>query len=270
MLKLEHLFDFMEENFDYLLVVDSGERVIRASGQLVDDGFAGEPAIEGKSLEELLTGSSLKMVRSSMGEAKGRQRGIAVLSMKEDEAATIPLKAGHLDSERGDVFLLFGNRLAGLTGLLPNFLNWAPRGNTLAGNLAGGDAANAIATLAQITGVRDIGLLGGSPGRQFVNELDPGAVGAPSLYRQPGSGVRSPRRGGIGARPAAMDEMVPRPRAVGLAAQLPEGLQGLAMAGLLNPAQAPGGRTLGSVFARDLPEIQTRAADLFSPLLYTG
>jgi signal transduction histidine kinase len=115
MLKLEHLFDFMEENFDYLLVVDREGRVMRASRQLVDDGFDVGAAAKGLALQDLLTDSSLEMVRAAMNEAKDHLRGIAVLSMKEDDSVSIPLKAGHLDSERGDVYLLFGNRLAGLS-----------------------------------------------------------------------------------------------------------------------------------------------------------
>ncbi|MDD3643598.1 MAG: ATP-binding protein, partial [Candidatus Krumholzibacteria bacterium] len=85
------------------------------SSQLVEDGFAGGPAVEGKALESVLDGSSLRMVRSAMSEAKGRRRGIAVISAKDDDASSIPLKAGHLDTESGEIFLLFGNRLAGLS-----------------------------------------------------------------------------------------------------------------------------------------------------------
>jgi signal transduction histidine kinase len=115
MLKLENILDFMGENFDYLLVVDGSENVVHASRQLIEDGFAGRPAIEGSTLEDILTGSSRETVRSAMREAKDHRRGIAVISMKEDDTSSIPLKAGHLDSDDGDVYLLFGNRLAGLS-----------------------------------------------------------------------------------------------------------------------------------------------------------
>lgn len=115
MLKLEKLYEFMEGNFDYLLVLDGEERVIRASRQLVEDGFAGQAPLEGRTLAELLGGSSLEMVRSAVAQARDGARGIAVLNGGRDKAASIPLKAGCLDSEQGAVALLFGNRLAGLS-----------------------------------------------------------------------------------------------------------------------------------------------------------
>jgi signal transduction histidine kinase len=114
MLKLQNFFDFMEESFDYLLVLDGEEIVIHASEEIVSDGFPGAGPLEGKSIEDLLTSSSIDTVRSAMVQAKAGTRGVVVLSAEEDGSSTIPLKAGHFTAERGDVYPLFGNRLEGL------------------------------------------------------------------------------------------------------------------------------------------------------------
>ncbi len=114
MLKLENFFDFMEESFDYLLVLDENEKVIHASEEILSDGFSATGPLEGKSIEELLTSSSIDTVRAAMAQAKSGTRGVVVLSAKDNEISTIPLKAGHFVAESGDVYPLFGNRLEGL------------------------------------------------------------------------------------------------------------------------------------------------------------
>ena len=63
MLKLENFFDFMEESFDYLLVLDGNGKVLHASEEIVSDGFPDAWPLEGKSIEELLTSSSIDTVR---------------------------------------------------------------------------------------------------------------------------------------------------------------------------------------------------------------
>ncbi len=114
MLKLENFFDFMEESFDYLLVFNGDGKVIHASEEIVLDGFADAGPLEGKSIEELLTSSSIDTVKSAMIQAKAGTRGVVVLSIEGDRTSTIPLKAGHFIAESGDVYPLFGNRLEGL------------------------------------------------------------------------------------------------------------------------------------------------------------
>ncbi len=114
MLKLENFFDFMEESFDYLLVLDENEKVMHASEEILSDGFPDTGPLEGKSIEELLTSSSIDTVRTAMAQAKAGTRGVVVLSAKDNEISTIPLKAGHFVAESGDVYPLFGNRLEGL------------------------------------------------------------------------------------------------------------------------------------------------------------
>ena len=116
MLKLQNFFDFMEESFDYLLVLDGDGKVMHASEEIISDVFPDAGPLEGKSIEELLTSSSIDTVRSAMIQAKAGTRGVVVLSTKDgdDGSSTIPLKAGYFIAEKGDVYPLFGNRLEGL------------------------------------------------------------------------------------------------------------------------------------------------------------
>ncbi|MCK4549530.1 MAG: hypothetical protein KAU49_05155, partial [Candidatus Krumholzibacteria bacterium] len=113
-MKLQNFFNFMEESFDYLLVLDGNGKVLHASEEIVSDGFPDDGPLEGKSIEELLTSSSIDTVRSAMIQAKAGTRGVVVLSTEDDCISTIPLKAGHFIAESGDVYPLFGNRLEGL------------------------------------------------------------------------------------------------------------------------------------------------------------
>ncbi len=114
MLKLQNFFDFMEESFDYLLVLDGDGKVLHASEEIVSDGFPDSAPLEGKSIKKLLTSSSVDTVKSAMIQAKAGTRGVVVLSTEDDYISTIPLKAGHFIAESGDVYPLFGNRLEGL------------------------------------------------------------------------------------------------------------------------------------------------------------
>ena len=114
MLKLQNFFDFMEESFDYLLVLDEKGKVIHASEEIASDCFPGVGQLKGRSIEELLTSSSLDTVHSAMVQAKAGTRGVVVLSTEDNEISSIPLKAGHFVAESGDVYPLFGNRLEGL------------------------------------------------------------------------------------------------------------------------------------------------------------
>ena len=114
MLKLESFFDFMEESFDYLLVLDGDGKVMHASEEIISNGFPDASQVVGKSIEELLTTSSINTVRSAMVQAKAGARGIVFISTEDSGSSTIPLKAGHFISENEDIYPLFGNRLEGL------------------------------------------------------------------------------------------------------------------------------------------------------------
>ena len=114
MLKLENFFDFMEESFDYLLVLDGDGTIIHASEEIVSDSFPDNGSLDGRSIDDLLTVSSLETVRSAMVQAKAGTRGVVVISTDDDGSTNIPLKMGHFVAEKGDVYPIFGNRLEGL------------------------------------------------------------------------------------------------------------------------------------------------------------
>ncbi|MGD8628095.1 MAG: ATP-binding protein [bacterium] len=115
MIRLKNLYDFMEGNFDYLLVLDDDERLIHASDffrrDCLPDGYADNET----TLEGLVTDFSLRTFRSAMAKARAGNRVIAVFSPPGDEACSIPLKAGHSATDEGGVYLFFGNKFEGLS-----------------------------------------------------------------------------------------------------------------------------------------------------------
>ena len=145
MIKLETLYAFMESNFDYLLVVDAGERVVhmsdifrrecyprelesrqaapreqapvkrRPAGRAAGASRSGRAESDGHTLEEILSSSSLSTFRSAMGLAQRGSHGIAIYSPTGATAVSIPLKAGYAESRQGEVFLFFGDKVEGLS-----------------------------------------------------------------------------------------------------------------------------------------------------------
>ncbi|MBE0603766.1 MAG: hypothetical protein IH611_09065, partial [Deltaproteobacteria bacterium] len=114
MIRLENLYSFMESSFDYLLVVDGGERVVHASRLLVRNSLSGAESTPGKPLQDILTPSSLATFRSAMAQARDGNRATAVLTRPGKAAASIHLQAGCGYTDGGDVFVFFGNRLKDL------------------------------------------------------------------------------------------------------------------------------------------------------------
>jgi signal transduction histidine kinase len=104
----------MENNFDYLLVVGSDEKVIHISQLLLRDCCSEAIEVEGKFLNDVLTENSLNTFRSAMALARAGTRGIAVFTSTIENSNSIPLKPGHADLEDGEIFLFFGNRLEGM------------------------------------------------------------------------------------------------------------------------------------------------------------
>jgi len=115
MIQIKNLYDFMEGNFDYLLILDDEERLIHASDLFRKDCLPAGYADNETTLEGLVTDFSLRTFRSAMAKAKAGNRVIAVFSPPGDEACSIPLKAGHAAIEKGGVYLFFGNKFEGLS-----------------------------------------------------------------------------------------------------------------------------------------------------------
>ena len=111
MIRLENLYSFMESSFDYLLVVDGGERVVHASRLLVRDSLPGAGSPPGKSLQDILAPSSLATFRSAMAQARGGTGRPPSSTKPGKAAASIHLQAGCGRTDDGEVFLFFGNRL---------------------------------------------------------------------------------------------------------------------------------------------------------------
>lgn len=115
LLKLENFYSFMENNFDYLLVVGGDEKVIHISQLLLRDCCPERRVIAGNFLKDVLTSSSLITFKSAMAQARAGSRGIAVYTSVVENSKSITLKPGYAGLEDGEIFLFFGNRLEGLS-----------------------------------------------------------------------------------------------------------------------------------------------------------
>ena len=117
MIRLENLYSFMESSFDYLLVVDGAERIVHMSRLLTRDSHAEDVSFEGKLLKDILTPPSLTTVRSAMAQARGKNRANAVYTVAGENSRSIPLKAGYGETDGGEIFVFFGNKLEALRKL---------------------------------------------------------------------------------------------------------------------------------------------------------
>ncbi|MFC1739466.1 ATP-binding protein [Planctomycetota bacterium] len=115
MLKRESVYAFMESNFDYLLVVDNEEHMLHVNQLFNKDYFHEEYSLKKKCLNDVLTSSSLRTFRSAMAQAREGVRSIALCTLTAENSRSMPLKAGYADTESGEIFLFFGNRLEGLS-----------------------------------------------------------------------------------------------------------------------------------------------------------
>lgn len=111
MIGIEDFHSFMESCFDYLLVVDDGERVVHASRLLARDTLSEGETTQGRLLEDILTPQSLVTFRAAMARARGGNRANAVFAREGEKPFSIHLKAGCGRTGRGETFLFFGNRL---------------------------------------------------------------------------------------------------------------------------------------------------------------
>jgi signal transduction histidine kinase len=117
MIRLENLYSFMESSFDYLLVVDGEESIVHMNRLLMRDSRPENESTEGKHLNDILTPPSLTTFRSAMAQARGKNRANAVYTVAGENSRSIPLKAGHGDTDGGEIFVFFGNKLETLRKL---------------------------------------------------------------------------------------------------------------------------------------------------------
>ncbi|MBN2184533.1 MAG: GHKL domain-containing protein [Candidatus Krumholzibacteriota bacterium] len=114
MLQKEDFFKFMEGNFDYLMVVDGEDRIIHMSEILLSECFPSFLSVINKRLPDVLNKSSFMTFGSAIRQVRSNGKGIAVFSPLGEDPVSIPLKAGLLNTEEGEIYLFFGNRLLGL------------------------------------------------------------------------------------------------------------------------------------------------------------
>jgi signal transduction histidine kinase len=115
MLKLTDLYAFVENNFDYMLVVDGSDKIVHTSRLFARDVSSAGLPLEGRSLSEVVTPTSLNTFKSAMAQARARGRGIAVFTPLEDDPISIPLKAGYTSLVEGEAYIFFSNKLIGLS-----------------------------------------------------------------------------------------------------------------------------------------------------------
>jgi signal transduction histidine kinase len=115
MLKLKDLYIFMENNFDYLLVIDHEEKIIHTSNLFERDASPSGESLESKKIVNLVNPSSLNTFRSAMAQARAGGRGISVFTPIDDESISIPLKTGHTYLVEGEAYIFFSNKLTELS-----------------------------------------------------------------------------------------------------------------------------------------------------------
>jgi signal transduction histidine kinase/PAS domain-containing protein len=110
-MELKNVYDFVESNFDYVLVVDEKNQVVHASDLFRRDCLPAEPQAKPMKLEDLVTDSSLDTFRTAMARARAGSRAIAVFSPADDSSRSIPMKVGCASMDSRNICIFFGQRL---------------------------------------------------------------------------------------------------------------------------------------------------------------
>ncbi|MBN2069941.1 MAG: hypothetical protein JW814_00680 [Candidatus Krumholzibacteriota bacterium] len=113
MFQSKDLINFMEGNFDYLMVVDGEDRIIHISEVLLAECFPLFLSVINKRLPDILDKSSFMTFGSAIRQVRSNGRGIAIFSPKGEKPVSIPLKAGLLNTDEGEIYIFFGSRLLG-------------------------------------------------------------------------------------------------------------------------------------------------------------
>ena len=111
MIKLASLYDFMERNFDYVLVVDEKDQVIHSSELFRRDCLPAHPHEETLHLDDLLGDFSLGTFRTAIARARAGSRAIAVFSPANETSRSIPMKVGCTTVDGSKICIFFGQRL---------------------------------------------------------------------------------------------------------------------------------------------------------------
>ncbi len=111
MIELSDLYRCIEANFEFLLALDAGGRVLHASSFLARTGSDQEVALVGQALEQVLTPTSLRSFRAGMAQAREGHRAVVLYAPRAFPSTGIPLKVGHLESADGPLYMCFGSQL---------------------------------------------------------------------------------------------------------------------------------------------------------------
>ena len=114
MIKHEALFAFVESNYDYLLVVDTDEKVAHVSENFRRDCLPAGFRIRKMPLEKVITPFSLGTFRFAMRETLEGVRGIGIFTPSKGDIGSLPMKTSYIKSSSGDFFLFYRSKLAGL------------------------------------------------------------------------------------------------------------------------------------------------------------
>jgi signal transduction histidine kinase/PAS domain-containing protein len=111
MIKLEHLYSFIESNFDYLLAVTHDHRVLYANPQLHRLLARGAEVLEGRLLEDILTPASFESFRQASDRAAEGNRSTVRLTPKSEPVSLVLLRSTRVEAARGLVYLFIGSEV---------------------------------------------------------------------------------------------------------------------------------------------------------------
>ena len=111
MIKLDNLYDFLEGNFDYILVVDENEEVVHASDLFRKDCLPAESEHGALRLKDVVSDFSLDTFRTAMARARAGSRAIAVFSPAYDSSRSVPMKVGCATADETKLCIFFGQKL---------------------------------------------------------------------------------------------------------------------------------------------------------------
>ena len=114
-MRLESIYSFLENIFDYLIVTNEDELILHAGREIVADYADDGGHLKGRRLDELLIPSSLESFQTAIEYAREGDRRIAVFSPRGREESAISLKTGCMETEDGSVFIFFGNKSSSLS-----------------------------------------------------------------------------------------------------------------------------------------------------------
>ena len=111
MIKLEHLYSFIESNFDYLLVVTPDHRVLYANPVLHRLLVPSGELPEGTLVQDILTAAAFESFQQAVARAAEGKRGTALLTPKAEPVNLVRLQSTRVEAAHGLVYLFIGSEV---------------------------------------------------------------------------------------------------------------------------------------------------------------